>query len=151
MERKVRDSCGKSASKGDPTGEKAPRRLPDRPRKASAWSGNQRSFYKPSNNRFSDFRNPFCRQTEHLPTIYGFTLNEEVLNGFGTSNLRMCFSFGHPLIKVLLNQHFPINKILVNPFKTHCLFLPFTLYAIWLLPNDLFMVEAPGNTGKCTF
>ncbi|MEC0272439.1 hypothetical protein [Peribacillus frigoritolerans] len=42
MERKVRDSCGESASKGDPTGAMAPRRLPDRPRKASAWSGNQR-------------------------------------------------------------------------------------------------------------
>ncbi|MEY8756002.1 hypothetical protein AB9M93_16190 [Peribacillus frigoritolerans] len=27
---------------GDPTGVKAPRRLPDRPLKASAWSGNQR-------------------------------------------------------------------------------------------------------------
>ncbi|MFJ5748287.1 hypothetical protein [Peribacillus frigoritolerans] len=48
MERKVRDSCGKSASWGDPTGAKAPRRLPDRPRKASAWSENRRSrFYKP--------------------------------------------------------------------------------------------------------
>ncbi|MEP9408285.1 hypothetical protein ABKP09_18375, partial [Peribacillus frigoritolerans] len=35
----VRDSCGKSESRGDPTGAKAPRRLPDRPRKASAWSG----------------------------------------------------------------------------------------------------------------
>ncbi|WP_425563551.1 hypothetical protein [Peribacillus frigoritolerans] len=41
----VRDSCGKSASRGDPAGAKAPRRLPDRPRKASAWSGNQRSNY----------------------------------------------------------------------------------------------------------
>ncbi|MFJ5750911.1 hypothetical protein ACIP97_20360 [Peribacillus frigoritolerans] len=40
MERKVRDYCGKSESRGDPTGAKAPRRLPDRPRKASAWSGN---------------------------------------------------------------------------------------------------------------
>ncbi|MBR8643760.1 hypothetical protein KEH51_00165 [[Brevibacterium] frigoritolerans] len=42
MERKVRDSCGKSESRGDPAGARAPRRLPDRPRKASAWSGNQR-------------------------------------------------------------------------------------------------------------
>ncbi|MET3317716.1 UNVERIFIED_ORG: hypothetical protein ABIC97_000801 [Peribacillus simplex] len=33
-------------SKGDPTGAKAPRRLPDRPRKASAWSGNQRMLSK---------------------------------------------------------------------------------------------------------
>ena len=41
----VRDSCGKSASRGDPVGAKAPRRLPDRPRKASACSGNQRSNY----------------------------------------------------------------------------------------------------------
>ncbi|MFI8496092.1 hypothetical protein ACIGC1_24980, partial [Peribacillus butanolivorans] len=32
--------------KGDPTGAKAPRRLPDRPRKASAWSGNQRRIFK---------------------------------------------------------------------------------------------------------
>ncbi|MCK1985613.1 MULTISPECIES: hypothetical protein [Peribacillus] len=31
--------------KGRPTGAKAPRRLPDRPRKASAWSGNQRSKF----------------------------------------------------------------------------------------------------------
>ncbi|MFF2457275.1 hypothetical protein [Peribacillus simplex] len=75
---------------------------------------------------------PLFVETEHIPMIYGLTLNEEVLNGFGTSNLRMCFSFGHPLIKVRLNQHFPINKILVNPFKTHFLFLPFTRYAIWL-------------------
>ncbi|MCP1490835.1 hypothetical protein J2Y73_000866 [Peribacillus frigoritolerans] len=28
------------ASKGEPAGASAPRRLPDRPRKASAWSGN---------------------------------------------------------------------------------------------------------------
>ncbi|KOR86498.1 hypothetical protein AM233_22590 [Bacillus sp. FJAT-22058] len=42
MERKARDSCGKSESMGDPAGAKAPRRLPDHPRKASAWSGNQR-------------------------------------------------------------------------------------------------------------
>jgi len=38
----VRDSCGKSESKGDPTGASAPRRLPDRPRKASALRSNQR-------------------------------------------------------------------------------------------------------------
>ncbi|WP_063590504.1 hypothetical protein [Peribacillus frigoritolerans] len=31
----VRDSCGKSESRGDPAGAKAPRA--DRPRKASAW------------------------------------------------------------------------------------------------------------------
>ncbi|MFJ7851629.1 hypothetical protein ACIQX3_02385 [Peribacillus frigoritolerans] len=36
----VRDSCGNSESKGDPTGASAPRA--ERPRKASAWSGNQR-------------------------------------------------------------------------------------------------------------
>ncbi|MBR8644045.1 hypothetical protein KEH51_02950 [[Brevibacterium] frigoritolerans] len=41
MERKVRDSCGKSVSRGRPRRRK-PRRLPDRPRKASAWSGKQR-------------------------------------------------------------------------------------------------------------
>ncbi|MGG3497444.1 hypothetical protein ABES08_17165, partial [Peribacillus simplex] len=41
----VRDSCGKSASKGDPTGAKAPRRLQDRPRKASALRSNQRSNF----------------------------------------------------------------------------------------------------------
>ncbi|MGE8018973.1 hypothetical protein ACQKOM_08640 [Peribacillus frigoritolerans] len=45
MERKVRDSCGKSESRGDPTGAMEPRRLPDRPRKASALSGNQRINY----------------------------------------------------------------------------------------------------------
>ncbi|PEZ80209.1 hypothetical protein [Bacillus sp. AFS017274] len=45
LERKVRDSCGKSVSRGDPAGAKAPRRLPDRPRKASAWSGNQRTKF----------------------------------------------------------------------------------------------------------
>ncbi|PCD08630.1 hypothetical protein CMV16_06975 [Peribacillus simplex] len=33
----------KYASKGDPAGASAPRRLPDRPRKASAWSGNHHS------------------------------------------------------------------------------------------------------------
>jgi hypothetical protein len=36
----VRDSCGKSASKGDPAGVKTPRA--DRPRKASALRFNQR-------------------------------------------------------------------------------------------------------------
>ncbi|MDQ7862235.1 hypothetical protein RCO48_18185 [Peribacillus frigoritolerans] len=41
MERKVRDSCGKSASQGRPRRRK-PRRLPDRPRKASALRSNQR-------------------------------------------------------------------------------------------------------------
>ncbi|MDQ7863614.1 hypothetical protein RCO48_28945 [Peribacillus frigoritolerans] len=41
MEWKVRDSCGKSASQGRPRRRK-PRRLPDRPRKASTCSGNQR-------------------------------------------------------------------------------------------------------------
>jgi hypothetical protein len=36
------------ASKGDPTGASAPRRLPDRPRKASALRSNQRpNLYKP--------------------------------------------------------------------------------------------------------
>ncbi|MDF1997185.1 hypothetical protein [Peribacillus frigoritolerans] len=39
MERKVRDSCGKSVAKGDPAGERRGG-SPDRPRKASAWSGN---------------------------------------------------------------------------------------------------------------
>ncbi|MBL3642646.1 hypothetical protein JMN23_09750 [Bacillus sp. RHFB] len=39
MERKVLDSCGKSVAKGDPAGERRGG-LPDRPRKASAWSGN---------------------------------------------------------------------------------------------------------------
>ncbi|MFS0668230.1 hypothetical protein AB1L12_09920 [Peribacillus frigoritolerans] len=36
----VRDSCGKSASNGDPAGAKAPKA--DRPRKAIAWNGNKR-------------------------------------------------------------------------------------------------------------
>ncbi|MEB2493819.1 hypothetical protein SOP93_22055 [Peribacillus frigoritolerans] len=42
-----RDSCGKGASKGVPTGTKAPRA--DRPRKARAWSGNERSKFTTSN------------------------------------------------------------------------------------------------------
>ncbi|MFJ5751956.1 hypothetical protein ACIP97_25860 [Peribacillus frigoritolerans] len=33
----VRDSCGNSESMGDPTGASGPKRLPDRPRKASAY------------------------------------------------------------------------------------------------------------------
>jgi len=36
----VRDSCGNSESKGYPTGANASRA--ERPRKASAWRGNQR-------------------------------------------------------------------------------------------------------------
>jgi hypothetical protein len=40
----VRDSYGKSESRGDPAGVKAPWAV--RPRKASAWSENQRSNYK---------------------------------------------------------------------------------------------------------
>ncbi|MGE8017460.1 methyl-accepting chemotaxis protein [Peribacillus frigoritolerans] len=43
MERKVRDSCGKSVAKGRPR-RRAPRRLTDRPRKASAWSGNHYTY-----------------------------------------------------------------------------------------------------------
>ncbi len=39
----MRDSCGKSGSRGDPAGAKAPRTLPDRPQKASAWREDQRS------------------------------------------------------------------------------------------------------------
>ncbi|MDQ7860866.1 hypothetical protein RCO48_06855 [Peribacillus frigoritolerans] len=48
MERRVRDSCGKSASKGDPTGARAPRRLPDRPRKSEClkWKSTL-IFYTP--------------------------------------------------------------------------------------------------------
>ncbi|MDQ7861879.1 hypothetical protein RCO48_15610 [Peribacillus frigoritolerans] len=40
MERKVRDSCGKNVSRGDPAGGSRGGST-DRPRKASAWSGNQ--------------------------------------------------------------------------------------------------------------
>ncbi|MDQ7863093.1 hypothetical protein RCO48_24870 [Peribacillus frigoritolerans] len=47
MERKVRDSCGKSVSRGDPAGAKAPRRLPNRPRKASAWRKHTKICKKP--------------------------------------------------------------------------------------------------------
>ncbi|MEC0272076.1 hypothetical protein [Peribacillus frigoritolerans] len=54
MERKVRDSCGKSESRGDPTGAKAPRRLPDRPRKASAWSENHITLFQKSGAAFRD-------------------------------------------------------------------------------------------------
>ncbi|MED4692403.1 hypothetical protein [Peribacillus frigoritolerans] len=43
MERKVRDSCGKSVAKGDPAGERRGG-SPDRPRKASAWSGNHYTY-----------------------------------------------------------------------------------------------------------
>ncbi|MFS0670953.1 hypothetical protein AB1L12_23980, partial [Peribacillus frigoritolerans] len=39
MKRKVRDSCGKNVSKGDPAGGSRGG-SPDRPRKASARSGN---------------------------------------------------------------------------------------------------------------
>ncbi|MGE8017522.1 hypothetical protein ACQKOM_01180 [Peribacillus frigoritolerans] len=49
MERKARDSCGKSAAWETP---QARRGAPARPRKASAWSGNQRSH----------FTNALCRQ-----------------------------------------------------------------------------------------
>ncbi|MDQ7862362.1 hypothetical protein RCO48_19270 [Peribacillus frigoritolerans] len=61
MERKVRDSCGKSARPR----RRKPRRLPDRPRKASAWIGNQHPNYT------SHKKN--CRQThfffESLSTV----------------------------------------------------------------------------------
>ncbi|MEW5553559.1 hypothetical protein ABGT22_27450, partial [Peribacillus frigoritolerans] len=45
---KVRDSCGTNVSRGDPAGgSRGGSRggSPDRPRKASAWSGNQRSHF----------------------------------------------------------------------------------------------------------
>ncbi|MDQ7864698.1 hypothetical protein RCO48_37140 [Peribacillus frigoritolerans] len=54
MERKVRDSCGKSASQGRPRRRK-PRRLPDRPRKASALRSNQRSNCTSHKNRQTRF------------------------------------------------------------------------------------------------
>ncbi|MDQ7863414.1 hypothetical protein RCO48_27445 [Peribacillus frigoritolerans] len=60
MERQVRDSCGNSESKGDPTGASAPRRLPDRPRKASALRSNQRpNLYKQKK----------CRQTRFSSSL----------------------------------------------------------------------------------
>ncbi|MBR8644465.1 hypothetical protein KEH51_07110 [[Brevibacterium] frigoritolerans] len=43
MERRYRTPAGKASPGGDPAGAKAPRRLTDRPRKASAWSRSQRS------------------------------------------------------------------------------------------------------------
>ncbi|MDQ7863083.1 hypothetical protein RCO48_24775 [Peribacillus frigoritolerans] len=43
MERKVRDSCGESVAWQTPQA----RRGGSRPRKASAWSGNQRSHFTP--------------------------------------------------------------------------------------------------------
>jgi hypothetical protein len=45
LERVFETPAGKARPGGDPVGAKAPRRLPDRPRKASACSGNQRSNY----------------------------------------------------------------------------------------------------------
>jgi hypothetical protein len=39
----MRDSCLEKRVKGDPAGSEAARRLPNRPRKASAWSGNQQA------------------------------------------------------------------------------------------------------------
>ncbi|WHY13579.1 hypothetical protein QNH16_22955 [Peribacillus frigoritolerans] len=46
MERKVQDSCRKSVAKGDPAGERRGG-SPDRPRKASAWSGNHYTYPLP--------------------------------------------------------------------------------------------------------
>ncbi|MDQ7861296.1 hypothetical protein RCO48_10305 [Peribacillus frigoritolerans] len=64
MERKVRDSCGKSESRGDPEGAKAPRRLPDRPRKASAWRG--KSMFK----LYKSLKfHRVCLQTEHPESL----------------------------------------------------------------------------------
>ncbi|TDL84758.1 hypothetical protein E2R55_26945 [Vibrio vulnificus] len=42
MERKVRDSCGKTCPGETPQAQRRRGGFPDRPRKASAWSGNQR-------------------------------------------------------------------------------------------------------------
>ncbi|MDQ7862871.1 hypothetical protein RCO48_23075 [Peribacillus frigoritolerans] len=55
MERKVRDSCGKKRVQGRPHRREASRRLPDRPRKASAWSGNHYTC------PLSEIRSPFRR------------------------------------------------------------------------------------------
>ncbi|MBR8645090.1 hypothetical protein KEH51_15045 [[Brevibacterium] frigoritolerans] len=62
MERKVRDSCGKSVAKGRHR-RREPRRLPDRPRKASACSGNQRSDLLTLKNTFR-----FTPETRSLPS-----------------------------------------------------------------------------------
>ncbi|MBR8645803.1 hypothetical protein KEH51_22865 [[Brevibacterium] frigoritolerans] len=59
MERKVRDSCGNSELKGASTGASAPRRLPDRPRKASA--------YVPINVQICKQKN--CRQTRFSSSL----------------------------------------------------------------------------------
>ncbi|MED3888752.1 hypothetical protein P4601_02165, partial [Peribacillus frigoritolerans] len=67
-ERKVRDSYGKNVSRGNPAGAKAPRA--DRPRKASALSGNQRSkctnlkieetrLFIPSDKKHNDSQNHY--------------------------------------------------------------------------------------------
>ncbi|WP_343929277.1 hypothetical protein [Peribacillus frigoritolerans] len=104
MERKVRDSCGKCESKGDPAGAKAPRRLTDRPRKASAWSGNQRfKFYKQKNcsqTRFSSNISPVS-----LGVPIGLILNHDFKTRLNYSS---CF------FAVILNRWKKFATLLPN-------------------------------------
>ncbi|KOR77649.1 hypothetical protein AM232_03555 [Bacillus sp. FJAT-21352] len=66
IEADVRDSCGKSASRGDPAGEsRGGRRLPDRPRKASAWSGDKRQIVQAKKIDKLDFHR-VCLQSERI-------------------------------------------------------------------------------------
>ncbi|MDQ7863082.1 hypothetical protein RCO48_24770 [Peribacillus frigoritolerans] len=58
MERKARDSCGKSVAWETPQA----RRGGSRPRKASAWSGNQRSHLHPPKKNVGKKYYLVCRQ-----------------------------------------------------------------------------------------
>jgi len=47
--------AGKARPRETPQARRAPRRLPDRPRKASAWNGNQRSNLQTQNSKANFF------------------------------------------------------------------------------------------------
>ncbi|MGG0411309.1 hypothetical protein [Peribacillus simplex] len=100
----------------------------------------ERELFLKSTETFIKEKN--CRQiaffkfvyTKHIFMIFGVTLNEEKklkeerVNCFGTSNIRMCFSFGHRHIQYYLNLPFPPSiRFSLDPLKPTFYSLDFPL------------------------
>ncbi|MGE7765994.1 hypothetical protein [Peribacillus sp. NPDC096540] len=82
----MRDSCGKSASRGRPRRRK-PRRLPDRPRKASGLRSNQRSnctSHKKTVEDLKQYENQFDKFLSQLDLVISTQGHEEIMNMMAT-------------------------------------------------------------------
>ena len=102
----MRDSCGNSESKGDPTGASAPRA--DRPRKASALRSNQRpNLYKQKNVDKLDFHRVclHSEQSANADCFLFFNNNESIVFHARPSHNR-------PIaVDFVSNDNLPLNYI----------------------------------------